>query len=519
MRSLHSRATLASTCALALIASAFCPRSDEPDPPAPQDQEIHPLRGVRVKQDGAFPGYTLFAPLQSGTVYLVDMDGVVVHSWTGDRAPGVSVYLLDGGNLLRTLRLEDNPTFHGGGIGGRVQEVTWDGDVVWDYTLSTPERMQHHDVQPLPNGNVLFIVFERMSAEEARAVGRDPEHIAESGFWPDAILEIEPVRPNGGRVVWEWYASDHLVQDRDPTLAFHGDPTEQVGKFDVNAEHRDRPPMTAEERRLREEMEREMAGLGYSGNDEDVEDGATSEGWPLEADWMHTNSVDYHPEHDLVLLSSPRLNEIWIIDHSTTTEEAAGGSGGRFGRGGEVLYRWGNPRNFGAGDFSDQQLFGQHDARWIPPGCPGAGNLLVFDNGSFRPGGVGYSRVLELAPPFDPRRGFTREPGTAFGPREPAWSYQAPKPREFYSFFISGAERLPNGNTLVCAGARGRLFEVTPAGEIVWEYLNPFGGEIPPSFGRAGGPVDLSTMDHHAVFRATRIPLDHPGLPDELRAR
>ncbi len=105
------------------------------------------------------------------------------------------------------------------------------------------------------------------------------------------------------------------------------------------------------------------------------------------------------------------------------------------------------------------------------------------------------------------KRGFTRDRGDAFGPEEATWSYS--DPGTFYSSFISGAQRLPGGNTLICSGAQGRVFEVTPDGRIVWEYLNPHGGDAPPT-GQSGGAPPK------ALFRAIRLAPDHPGLKGRL---
>jgi len=406
--------------------------------------------------------------------------------------------------------------------------------------LSNEKNTLHHDIEPLPNGNILALAWEALTKEEALALGRDPAH-SEAGFWPCWILEIRPTRPSGGTIVWEWHAKDHLVQDFDPARANHGDVTARPERIDVNADHRDAPPLTAAQRAEEEQRQAEMQALGYSGGDEeDEDDGADDDGQrpappagggpPASGDWLHLNSIDWHPEHDLILLSSPELNELWIIDHSTTAAEARGSTGGRWKKGGDLLYRWGNPRNYGAGTVADQRLFYQHQPEWVPAGMPGAGQVTIFNNGKQRPGGE-HSSIDELVLPFDPARGFVRESGKPFGPAEPAWSYS--DGARFFSFFISGSHRLPNGNTFVCSGKQGRLFEVTPAKEIVWEYWNPHGGDLEFGMGRArdGGPPPpadgtppagspppgappggASPVEPTSCFRATRLAPDHPGL-------
>jgi hypothetical protein len=176
-----------------------------------------------LRGSGSTPGYVLFSPLLSGTTYLVDTSGRVVHTWWSEFAPGASVHLLENGHLLRPARDPRLPFFTGGGQGGRIQEFTWDGDLVWDFVLGTRERMPHHDVAPLPNGNVLAIAWERKSREEAIRAGRRPERIGDEGLWPDAILEIAPRPPSGGEIVWEWHVWDHLVQEQDPARSNYGE--------------------------------------------------------------------------------------------------------------------------------------------------------------------------------------------------------------------------------------------------------------------------------------------------------
>ena len=465
-----------------------------------------PEPALRVHEEDAFEGYTLFSPLLSDRVFLIDMAGEVVHTWQTELAPAGSVYLLENGHLLRAGRHDDNPRFRGGGIGGRIQEFDWEGKLVWDFPLVDDYQTQHHDLEPMPNGNVLAIVWEHRYREDAIEFGRDPEAIGERGMWVNAILEIKPLPPDDGEIVWEWHCWDHLIQDRDPDLEGYGSIPECPGRIDINADHRDLPPETEKQRRQREELERQMRALGYTGGDEDEEEDGGGGGsfgpHGTLPDWLHTNSVNYSPEHDLIVLCTPNIGEVWVIDHSTTTDEAAWESDGRWGQGGAVLYRWGNPRNWGAGHDGDRRLWYQHDATWLSAETPDELRLLIFNNGSLRPGEP-YSSVDELVLPFDPEKGFFREEGAAFGPEEPDWQYT--DPGTFFSGFISGAQRLPNGNTLICQGADGRIFEVTPEKKIVWEYVNPYGGEVPiSSIAGGAGPK--------AVFRATRFAPDAPEL-------
>jgi hypothetical protein len=496
------------TCRPALLLAwllASCSCGEEPPLP-PAD----PARGLKVNRPEAAPGYVLFAPLRSRSTFLIDSEGRVRHRWESPLSP-LSVYLLDDGTLLRAGRVVENRTFDRGGRSGKIQRLAPDGNVLWEFELCDDQHSLHHDFEPLPNGNVLAIAWERLDHEDAVALGREPAKVRASGWWPDMVIEVRPTPPRGGEIVWEWRSREHLVQDLDPSKPNHGVVADRPERIDVNAE-RHGPPPQSEAERLRQERElAELRELGYAGGEEDGPPAGTAGTDPgagrehRSDDWLHLNSVDYDAQHDLVLLSTPELAEIWIIDHSTTTEEARGSTGGRYGKGGDLLYRWGNPRIYDAGLLADQQLFFQHQPEWVPPGMPGAGNVTIFNNGMQRPGGV-YSSVDEIVLPFDARIGFHREPGKPFGPEEPVWSYSDPP--GFYSFFISGAHRLANGNTFVCQGKQGRLFEVTPGKEVVWEYWNPFGGELERVFSQGGRDLTIAT----SCFRATKVAPDHPGL-------
>ncbi len=389
--------------------------------------------------------YNLFAPLGSTSTYLMDNDGNVVYTWAGDYRPGNSVYLLENGNLLRTGNTGSS-NFDTGGAGGIVQEIATDGTVAWAFEYAGSQARLHHDIEPLPNGNVLMIAWELKTEAEAIAAGRSPSLIQDGELWPDHIIEVNPATNS---IVWEWHVWDHLIQDDDNTRANYGVVADHPELIDMN-----------------------FIGNGTSG-----------------ADWNHTNAIDYNQTLDQILLSVRNLNEIWIIDHSTTTAEAAGHSGGNSGQGGDLLYRWGNPQAYGAGNAADQQFFVQHDAQWIPSGYPGAGNILVFNNGTGRSGG-NYSSVDEIIPPVDASGNYTLAAGLAYGPATPTWTYTAGTPTDFYANRISSVQRLSNGNTLICDGPNGTFFEVTSGNELVWEY--DYDG---------------------AVFRVTRYTSDYPGFP------
>ena len=426
--------------------------------------------GLILKDSLSYGGFNLFAPMTNTTTYLINNDGQQVHSWESSYRPGVSVYLLEDGNLLRTAKV-NNDKFSAGGSGGKVQLIKWDGTVVWDYLYSSSEFCQHHDVESLPNGNILLIAWEYKSADSAIAAGRNPSLLKQNELWPDYIVEVEPTGTSTGEIVWEWHVWDHLIQDNDSTKANYGSVIEHP----------------------------ELINLNY----------VTTGPKAGNADWNHTNSVAYNEEFNQIMLSIHNFNEIWIIDHSTTTEEAASHTGGNSGRGGDLLYRWGNPQAYDTGDEIDQMLFGQHDAHWIKPGNPGEGNILVFNNGGKRD----YSTVDEIIPPVDSAGNYSKLISLAFGPEKPQWIYSAENPTDFYAKNISGAQRLPNGNTLICNGPAGIFFEVTGNNDIttqnsniVWSYINPVGENGPLTQGSS------TTGSKNVVFRIHRYDSTYAGL-------
>lgn len=462
-------------------------------------------RGLTLHKPEAFDGLNLFSPLEAGTTYLMDNDGRVIHTWESDYRPGQLAYLLPNGNLLRTgsFGLAGNGTFRGGGAGYKIEEYTWSGEKVWDFVYSSDEYLMHHDIEPLPNGNVLILAWEMKTEKEAIAAGRNPEALRDGELWSEHIVEVKPIRPIGGQIVWEWRLWDHLIQDYDPSKENYGEVAKHPELVDID------PPGFWMDRISPEELE-QLEALGYIGTEVEEESRPNQRG--TGADWLHINAIAYNPQHDLIALSVLGNNELWILDHSTTTEEAAGHSGGRYGKGGDILYRWGNPFTYRLGTEDDQRLFAQHDVHWIPEGRPGAGDLLIFNNGRGRPDGA-YSSVDQIDVPFDPESGFHREKGKPWGPTEPVWTYTAPNKEDFNSIFISGAQRQPNGNTLICEGASGTFFEVTPDKREVWRYVNPANPpqpdeEVDGDSRRRGGRASFL---RYTVFRVYRYAHDYPA--------
>jgi hypothetical protein len=162
--------------------------------------------GLAVNDPKALQGYTLMSPWVSPHTYLIDMQGKVVHTWKTDTSPALSAVLLENGHLLRPGSIGGDATVFGPGpgVGGRIQEFTWEGELAWDFKFYNAKQLPHHDLTRLPNGNVRLIVWDRKSAEEAIAAGRRPEMTGDKHLLPDSLVEIKPPGKTTGEVVWEW---------------------------------------------------------------------------------------------------------------------------------------------------------------------------------------------------------------------------------------------------------------------------------------------------------------------------
>lgn len=359
-------------------------------------------------------GYTLYSVQNSTAAYLVDTNGTTYHSWSGlSGGTGYSVYLKPGGNLVRTVMNSGN-SFSGGGITGKVQEVDYNGNLVWDYVYSTSTYCMHHDICPMPNGNVLLISYESKTASEVTQAGATSGHI----MWPDKIVEVQPNGLNGGTIVWEWHVWDHLVQNNDPT------------KDNYYSSIVDHP---------------ELLNINYNNSSNTK-------------DWMHTNGIDYNPVLDQIVFSSHNLNEIYVIDHSTTTAEAASHSGGNSGHGGDFLYRWGNPAAYSASGSTILHVV--HDAHWVKQDCPYANYIAGFNNNGIS---NSQSSVDMINPPYDGYN-YLHTAGAAYTPA----SYDFRHACNGHGSNMGSSEVLPNGNLLVCVATSGLMYEADPAGNTLW---------------------------------------------------
>ena len=352
-------------------------------PPVEQIKAKRAGTGLRAcDPDKAWPGFTLFAPQSGGgNVYLIDLDGNVVHTWRMPYPPGNYGYLTERGTLFYNGKTPENSNRFISGKpwkGGAALEADWNGRVLWE--VQHPDH--HHDGIRLRNGNVLLLCLAQLPRDLVPKVkGGIPRTEHKGEMYGDYLVEMT----TGGRIVWEYRIWERLDPEADCITAVQ---------------------------ELREE-------------------------------WMHGNGLAELPNGDVVV-SFRAISTVIIIDRRT----------------GKIIWKLGAP-----------PLSGQHAPTPLPNG-----NLLIFDNGPHRlDHPMPFSRVIEVKP----------------ATKQIVWKYQERRESDFFSPRISNAQRLPNGNTLVCEGDFGRIFEVTAGGEVIWEYVNPYFGEAP-------------TGPNNRVFRAYR---------------
>ena len=470
-----------------------------------------PTELIQYDPARAYNGYNLFSPFRGKNTYLLDMHGNVVHYWPypeGWESPGAEAIekharLLEDGTLLRGFV---DRRVHGGMGGAIFRLEDWDGEVLWEHDEERPGYVPHHDFRMIWNPKLeertlMYVSSVEMSHEDVMALGADPSKRENYASRPDGIVEVDM----DGNVIWEWNISDHVVQDYDSSLKNYGVVAETYGKMDINF------------------------AAGVSG------------------DWIHINGFDYNEVLDQVVINNSTHSEFYVVDHGATfvpgdaeesIELAASDEG-------DFVFRWGNPCVYDSGECprsinegqgsvdGHQQVFRTHDIQWIrnkeitPFGSdlPGAGNFLVFDNGN-RHLGERRSKLVEINPYDGPMEdgvyireaeaGYTQVGGgmgaSATVSNQIVWTYASVLENSFYSLYISGAQRLPNGNTLSCSGAHGHFFEVTPDGDVVWEYINPVGDRTGKAFGIYKVMTDAVGRQFNSAFRCARYRPDYSGL-------
>lgn len=418
--------------------------------------------GIFLNDSLAINGYTLFSPTSSQTTHLIDNCGREINSWQFNTTPGMMAYLREDGSLVRAGRIFEG--FGAGGSGGLIEIKSWDDELLWTYRYSDNRFKQHHDFECLENGNILLIAWEKHTVPELVEAGRIPESIGNNGVWLEQIVELKPIGLDSAEIIWEWHLYDHLVQDRFPERNNFGSVSENPQRLDINYQ----------------------AFLDVNS------------GLPGNADWVHYNSIDYNPDLDLIVVSSRNMSEIYVIDHSTTTEEAAGTTGGNFGRGGDFLFRWGNPVVYDTSLVDERVLYAQHDARWLSKDGSYTVELSIFNNGLGRDS-VNTSSIEIISPGIEDGQFVFDETIQQFKLDEhltifPTEDYPFSSPR------ISGAQVFENGNILICSGNNGAVYEITNEGQLVWQYINPVS-----QLGSTPQGIDPILND---IFRALRYTPD-----------
>ncbi len=439
----------------------------------------------------AYNGYTLFG--SGGTTYLIDMEGQVLHTWK----IGTNPRFTEGGTLLDAVGGDPSNS-------NVWKELDWSGNIVWSYTEKRSNYHPHHDFAKIYNPKLgdstfIYIANKDYTAAQCLAAGANPS-LAPGGTYSGVQLDVVVEVNRAGKVIWEWAFFDHVVQEYDATkTATYGVVKNTPGRININ----------------------------MTGN-------------PLKNDWLHCNSLDYNEQLDQIVINSVH-GEFYVIDHGGTfvKNDSAASVAMAASSKGDFLYRFGDPAKYGQGTSpsftpnpekttsGNKQIGGAHDIQWIKPGLPGEGNFLVFNNGQNLFELTPQSYIFEINPYLNAsgaNAGKYVDPPTAgYNVVSPAnsnlmkekkniskqvvWTYSSKNNTSFYSTIGSSAQRLPNGNTFICAMNSGHFFEVNPTDtSVVWEYINPFTRSGIKKIKTDTYPTD------NAAFRAYRYTAEHPAL-------
>jgi len=390
--------------------------------------------GIRLNSPTALPSLTLINKVD--TTYLINNCGFIVNQWEVDaRIPHPK--LLPNGNILSLAS------------SSVIIETDWEGNTVSETAANLPagEKLIYELIK-LPDGNYLSVGRKLLNIEGFYDIGYDPNNVSNNREMPREIDMIYEIKNGTGEILWQWNIGDHVIQERDSTAPNYGIIKEHPELINIDA--------------------------------------ISDWDWRVDESFM-INSFDYNPSLDQIVLSIRKMSEFMIIDHSTTTTEAAGHEGGDSGKGGDILYRWGNPENYDSGNESDRFLHYQHNPNWITHG-EHLGKIITFDNGFGRSGN--YSTIPIVDPPIDAQGNYLKAPEVAFGPEIPEPFLERIVDDNLYSTYTSGVRLLENGNYFITEGATAELKEVSVDGELVWEFKVP---------------------NANFIYRTEKYPLNYPG--------
>ena len=384
--------------------------------------------------------------------------------WTLTSTTAYAAYFLAGDTILQSVSYKATGAPGSGGSTGKARKISWDGSVVWEYTASDATTQMHHDMYGMPNGNVLFIVYEEKSASPS-TVGCSQTLTV----WSEKIIEVKPTGPTSGEVVWEWHLWDHLCQSVYPAV---------TATYVSNvSEHP------------------ELMNVNYN----------------MTQDWIHMNGIDYNAALDQIIMSSHMMNEVYVIDHSTTTAEAATHTGGNSGKGGDFLYRWGNPATYGLSATGNNSGFKViHDAHWIPSTNPLWPNYMcVYNNNQ----GSNVQVVL-WEPPYDTVDGYVTysyTPGSIIGPT----SCTKPTIPAITAQDEGNSQQLDNGNILVTkpgvGPSSGNFYEVNGSGTILQQVSVKTSHAYRVTKCQVRGPIASAASSSTIVSSGTQVNLNSSG--------
>ncbi|WP_179007757.1 aryl-sulfate sulfotransferase [Winogradskyella forsetii] len=390
-------------------------------------------------------GYTLFNPGSDDRVFLINNCGEVFNEWTFSGQTSRQAYLLENGNLLQSS-------------GTHADLRDWSNNIIWSLDLMAVFGFRaHHDIEPLPNGNFLILVRDGYTNIEMFAEGLDTSYLNDT-LVLERIIEIEPVGIDSANIVWEWKLFDHLVQEFDSTKPNYGIVANNPQLLDLNYED------------------------GHGSNP------------------IHANAIDYNEELDQIAVSARHLCEVFVIDHSTTTAQAASHTGGIYGKGGDFLWRWGNPEVYGKGTSADKKLGKQHDIKWITEG-PHQGKMSVFSNDGY--GNDVTASSVHIIDQNDTNGVYSLSSGK-FLPDTYFWSWSGTILDEvMHAGAQCGVQIMSNGNALINESDIGRISEIDMQGNVIWVYKIPVG---------AGNTFNQFEMPiGNGAFRANRYSEDYSG--------